>query len=268
MVVRRAGGAVVRVRFTASRPGMENVIEISNPQKEEVASNGLTLKKAEDLIFWSFYFSQGDPELQRDLFRYIHFSQPKWDAQELNRVELTEKLNGRIERFFNLNQVDNPALHPVVKGDDVIKNNIESEVSDFYLFVRNIDSDALYSFTTKEKVIDMLSAKIAKRDERFKRKWIIQQKRKRTLPDDKSNPMRDRDLSQLCYYGLEGNTTRIGEFDQMFKDVSDHVRSFDPSEKPISSNDDVYKNFRQVYKNTKEVISTYNITHKKSIRIK
>lgn len=179
-----------------------------------------TYKEARRLFFDSFRFSQGESELQDDIFVYLHDAHPDWQITP----EITQRIREGLlpimkDRVLIQNDAEAGPFHGSYKGD------IEDFFEQFNLalsgFVRIVNTGELRHagpLRRKVPVVDRISKLILKQDKQF---LVKRQGRARIVEGNevKYNPDSDPWLSQLIYYGFEGNSTGSPDFDQMFADV-------------------------------------------------
>lgn len=106
----------------------------------------------------------------------------------------------------------------------------------------------------KESLIDTITYGMIASDHS---KTVFKDGRDRT-PGGKG-PSRDKYLSQVCYYALEGNKTGFQEYDSLFKDVRTHILSPQKSDAWFEK-----MGIEETYTRVdilKEVVQKYNTTH-------
>lgn len=193
--------------------------ELPRPQGPEILQPYST-RDITKFIIYSFRFSQGQPEIQDEIYNYIHANYK--DRLDPNVIDgaLPEAIDA-VERI-----VGNPKLHKQIENDS--RTAIREEV------MQNIDF--LKNGLGHPPNLLRMGQKIIHRD----RKFLVSGNdpdldisdplerssgRPRSTEDQRVTPNTDPFISQFVYYGLMGQTTGSPEFDAMFHDMVEAVEA-------------------------------------------
>lgn len=188
-----------------------------------IEGEALSAQRGANLLFFSFRFSQGYPYLHGEIFQYLHITHPGWRIANTLKKEVFTTVMGRIHNFVSHSQPEEDAhqsqtriLHPHTNTNNITR---AIELGKQLHKMQNVlNSD---HFRQKEDLVPSLTIDMIERDYLF----LAQNKGRPRSDPDASKPSQDPWLSQVCYYGLEGNTTGIPEYDQMFSDIKTHIQT-------------------------------------------
>lgn len=76
-------------------------------------TDALTAEYASQLLFQSFYFSQGDNNLQENMFKYLHLLHPSWKMSDSLFRETIQKTQEKVAGFFSAEAKKSLVLHDV-----------------------------------------------------------------------------------------------------------------------------------------------------------
>lgn len=185
---------------------------------EEIQSPALShgsIEPPEDhlrkLLFWSFFFSQGEPELQWDIFSYIHCLHPEWKITNTMREHIERLLCSQVGRFLTRS---NGSVHARIMNAD---SKIQPEVS---MRARQLQDVLNGLRIQKARVLIDLCRNLIGRDHEY----LVETDGRPLREAVDQNIYRDRYLSHLCHFGFHGRTTHVPEYDQMFADVMKELR--------------------------------------------
>lgn len=221
----------------------------------EARRQTLTVPVARQVLFYSFYFSQGTPEIQENLFTYIHLIRPAWRLDNENWDALFA-LASPIEHFANL------GFHEFFQaGQDRIIEELDAIVPYLYLILNG--NPALPAI--RDVLVGELMADIIAKDYRYLVEYGRRPKTEVTYaaqhPGYGYNPMIDPYLSHFCYYALLGNTCGVPEFDELFAEVGMHVQERTPVFAEVIMQHDVARD------KLKDVIAAFNLHHDVAVQL-
>jgi hypothetical protein len=156
------------------------------------------------VLFHSFRYSQGDPELQQLIFVYLHNLRPAWTIDENLEEEISTRFIPLAKQF--LNQYKPTTFH--ADTPETVESSTKSELDAMLgVFSESLD---------EESVIPTITEHLIQREYRFLRKG-----RDRKLPSKsfQKTPLTDPWMSHFRYFALEGHPTGLTEFDQMFQEM-------------------------------------------------
>jgi len=186
--------------------------------QREARKQTLTVEMARQVMFYSFYFSQGTPEIQENLLQYIHLIRPAWRLPTENWDRLFAIVPA-IERYADL------GFHEFFKaGQDRIIEELDAIVPYMYLILNSEAADP----ATRNELVGEIIVGIIGQDYRY----LVEQGRRPKAevtytaqhPGHGFNPMIDPYLSHFCYYALLGNTCGVPEFDELYAEIGTHAK--------------------------------------------
>ena len=176
---------------------MQTPEHISKPGKNTQEQNGeLTPEYAARLIFWSFKLSQGNTELHREIFEYIHSIQPQWRITGEMKDEIIQKSVEISNKYLN-----GSSASPHRVDQEKMRTEIKGQLE---LLTQFLEKNTKYE-RPKEHILQVLQASFIERDFNF-----IKNGRK-------SSP--DKYVSYICDYILKSKKTSIPEYDKMLADL-------------------------------------------------
>jgi len=203
-------------------------------QQEEQEQEPLGAKHGAKLLFLSFRFSQGSPDLQDIIFMYLHTIKPHW---KIGGRELKDEifqavrspiynflLTGATEQDSSLYTRDTYHKKTTNKQEEITKEKWKEGADETIQRELTAMQDIFGGDRkTPEKsfLLTNLAGTIIKREH----KYLAGEGR----PRGEQEPIRrtaatDPFLSQLCWYGFLGHSTGTEEYDRMFQDVALHIR--------------------------------------------
>jgi len=221
-----------------------------NPPLEE--------KTAKNILFSSFYFSQGSKYLQHDIFRYLHRLRPNWHMdyafpwQLIQDEKFQEKAYGVV--------LSNGEKHPThfrtgqpINIDDAQSNLLEEA----HALVRHLNGE-IEDMESDDNLLATLTWEVIGQDqEHLIEKGGRPRGAKNAISQtDSLSPYEDPYLSHFCYYILARNKTGIDEFDSIFADIrrkwSLSLSIAAPEQRP------------RILENLRQIIEVYNAHHANS----
>ncbi len=155
------------------------------------------------IIFWSFYFSQGSIDIQKDIFKYLAIEHPQWNAY-LSADDRAEVMRYIIE---SVEQMAQSGKHiPVLP--DFAEWQTDAEID---AFVEQLTT------TTKTEVTSDDKAKLL---DAMTHDMLLSGKRFFSGDTNSSKHRQGAALSFVCEYGLLGTKTALPEFDALFKEIA------------------------------------------------
>lgn len=174
----------------------------------------LELKKAQDILFASFYFSQGSQTLQDDIFMYPHRLHPSWHIDNNFPWQLIkdEKFKENVYRIVLSDGEKHPAR--THSGQSIYKGMAQGALLDeAHALVRHLNNEVeeieIEDIESDENLVATLTWEIIDRDHRH---LIEKGGRPRGAKNaisktDFVSPYEDPYLSHFCYYVMAGNST-------------------------------------------------------------
>lgn len=179
---------------------------------EKVPDEQLTLKKAQTLFFLSYRFSQGSVNLQHTIFEYLHSLHPKWiisdELKEQLRIEVVPSIESHIRQDVKR------ILH---RQAGAVNSNVLRDLGKMQEIFNRENTNPPSMLDIAKNIIDRDFRYLCEKDGRPRSPLG---RLRDPLPKDATyNPQSDPLLSHICYYGLEENSTKVEEYDRMFRDV-------------------------------------------------
>ena len=216
----------------------------------------LDAKRVHAIIFTSFFFSQGDNDMQGDMFRYIHRIRPEW------HIDLHSLFPQLIEDKVFQEKIDRVALSNgkkhtthLVGGKRIDAASSRNALVEEIHSLRRILSGEREDTEYMNELLATLTWTIIEADH-----LNIVEKGGRTRDLNKLNgkngtlsPYDDPFHSHFCYYVLGENSTHIPEFDQMFLDIRNSFNSSLAFLEP--------KNRKNLHEKVSKLIEVYNEHH-------
>lgn len=237
---------------------------------EQRLGQPLTVEHAANLLFFSFRFSQGDTDLQRLFFRYLHLINPDWRFQEGFEQNIFDILQERTKKFvLSNNETRDEKLkyhHPedlTVQGvENILMLEIKEMGSIFGDREPNEEDSQAYKRgwidgmqkRSKDEIVRLITQGVIERDYEF---LVRKGKGRERRGVNRATLSGDPWSSHLIDYGLRENTTKVPEYDQMFRDVKDYI--FSDHSRDIQ--------WQRGLSQLKEVISVYYNFHPQSIAV-
>jgi hypothetical protein len=188
--------------------------EISRSLDQELAP-----EYAGRILFNSFRFSQGDPVLQHQIFAYLHEIRPNWriDVPQEEALKATAKKLHEHVAVGARPAGERAILHTMIESTD-FGSELDSAIS---WLKKTFSGEPIGHYNGIRFIVD----KIITRDANYL--LYTDGGRPRTFhrPDLEKSEMGDPWLSHAIYYGIEGHTTGIPEYDQMFHELGDYINN-------------------------------------------
>lgn len=172
----------------------------------------------ENILFNTYYFSQGTSDLQKDIMQYIHKIRPTWSVSDEIGSEVFSLNQDRIRRFLTHSQhspvaakPNHSVVHPAIEKETDIPEETQTRVEQFKDIVNG-------NYDNRESVSNLLNRitiRIIKRDFH----WLYEKNGRPRRHSNTTSPQTDPWLSHFFYYALEEHSTGIKEFDEMFRGV-------------------------------------------------
>lgn len=213
--------------------------------KQEHEQKEFSPEYALKIFFLSFRFSQGNNPLQETIWRYLHTLRPEWRITEEGERFIKDKATSVFEQFLWGKQAAHPPLSrktlqwPESKGSGLLGDTRPPEPLDLTTYLhKNIDQmKAIFNEQTEVKkserqdLVHTLAQEMLDRD----REFIVQRwkGRPREGMEGKQNAETDPFLSYICHYALETHTTKVQEYDLMFKEIKNVFLTAIKKDKPF-----------------------------------
>ena len=213
---------------------LERSLRPTNPETQD----SLSVAHGADLFFTSYYFSQGLPGLQLNIFRYLHLIRPAWRIADEEKPVIRRQALAKVFQHLQHAQGEQPPGGKVTHAS-YRETDIYSDVSGNLDEMKNIldgAEDNNPDFQQKDYVISQLAYWVYTRDfetlfeEKENEKKEVIGVSEKGRPRHGINPnapygFGDPWLSHAIYYGVLGNPTPMGEFDEMFRDIGEYIKS-------------------------------------------
>ncbi|OGN07389.1 MAG: hypothetical protein A3B86_01410 [Candidatus Yanofskybacteria bacterium RIFCSPHIGHO2_02_FULL_38_22b] len=167
------------------------------------------IKHLSKLFFLSYKFSQGNGIDQKYIFQYIKTKHPDWKLTKDMEKVLTASLVRSVEYFTSNKQLHQQEM----SGERDIHASLESEVFNF--------AHQLEKEPESKNLIKILVESVVGSDYKF----LISKGGRPRSESDRPTSTSDSFLSHLIYYGFLGHKTGAEEYDDMFREITDHIRA-------------------------------------------
>lgn len=184
----------------------------------------LTPSYAALLFFHSFRHSQGSPVLQKDIFHYLKYANSHWTLPPGEEAQMQIIAKRRMEQYL-FGRNGKPKQKYI---------HIEPTPTYFYQQVLEMSEEMRKVFNgpqnyLKDELMPSIIEMMVERDVKFLlggglRNAGKQNVRKR-FAHDANNPLLDKNFSFICYYGLNGKPTGAAEFDEMYSDIRNYLKT-------------------------------------------
>lgn len=215
--------------------GHGSLIKAKSEQKE---NEELTPERAFQIFFLSYRFSQGNNELQQNIWSYLHATNLQWRITGEMEQFMKEKAPPVFEKFLWSTEM----LHPTLSrstlqwgeswsgliGEGPPKElGLKSYLSGNIEKMRDVfNAHVDLTKRSKNELVRRILKGIIERDRRFlNRHRGDDSGRPRSKGIEGPTPQADPFLSHICYYVLEQHSTGSPEYDQMFQDVKSSLLS-------------------------------------------
>ncbi len=222
---------------------MPGEAQIDGSSSDERQKGELSIQYATKLLFSSFRFSQGYPDLQDLFFQYIHQLHPEWKIDETFAAELFESSKKVLINFLNPGEQDSSttltkkiSLHnpdpdtEMPFSVETIENDTQMEIKNMMAYFNGEtpdteeDTDKQLEPNVPSQVLSKIAVYLIERDEQFATGYSERiRKNMETDGTERYSPYKDPHLSYLCYFGLEGHSTGIAEYDHMFRSLREYL---------------------------------------------
>ena len=202
-----------------------------------------TAEKVANLLFFSFKYSQGSfmSGFQNLIFEYLRELHPDWRFNKDQQAAVKQLLGEKVNKYFHMEEGKTLPDKKVTRyhtahqyGYDY-NQNPEKPIDDKLIAV-NVDTvaNSFFSRTTDdhepwyphEELVKILTSGAIQRDHTF---LVRVGGRPRS---GRQNPhAHERFQSQTIHYAIEGNSTSIPEYDQMFSEIGTHIQNGGISDK-------------------------------------
>jgi len=187
--------------------------KLKPPETKETEE--LTPVKAWQLFFHSYFFSQGESELQYDLFSWLHYNYPRWKITPQVAGYLREMAEKHMSRF-----VHSEGVH---SQRNLIPKNIENDPPNMINRMTNTfnqRAEAPEQAEEKNKMlVDSIALEVLAMDHRYLIKKGGRSRGPNSVPQSEiKNPAKDPFLSHFCYYIIEGQSSPMEEYDSLWRE--------------------------------------------------
>lgn len=184
-----------------------------NPENAEK----LTPEYASRVFFNSFRHSQGIPNIQKSIFRYLHIIRPTWKITLEDKPKILEISQNMILSFLygTDGRKEGVTLHDGYPNKDRVNTEIVHELAEME---EQFNYEAKSDPEKKSGLIQELADDITNQDLYFLNR---ENGRERNPPSKK--PSMDPWLSFIIHFGLNKNSTGVQELDEMYKDIREFI---------------------------------------------
>ncbi len=176
------------------------------------------------VFFHSFRHSQGMPALQEGIFHYLKYANPHWTMSPEQKVEMQTIAKRKIENhlFGKNGQPKQKYIHtqltPTKSNEEILEmsKKMQQAFNNGKGYSHNQLIMSIIEMMTERDAKFLFGGGIPNAGNQVERERFIH---------ESTNPLLDKNLSFLCYYGLAGNTTGIVEIDEMYKDLTSYLRT-------------------------------------------
>jgi hypothetical protein len=188
----------------------------------------LTVDYAKSLDFFSFWFSQGNGDLHRNIFRSIQIQHPSWKVDRPFRHQVYRAAQKAITTYAFPNEEDFPDGDIPLRHTQTGKYGLKMGKGSYY--VNGHHALELWEMVSTEadldegKIVKELAKGIIDADYKF---LIEKGGRERSDPNPTIDydPFMDPYLSHICYYAIEGQNAYLPEFRTMIGSVNSYLHS-------------------------------------------
>lgn len=176
------------------------------------------------LLFISFRFSQGQLNIQRDIFHYLSEIRPSWRITNDFRREIKAAVEGPIRKFLGHDVDEKTDINiPINHTGDIVFPAIEEQINKQLQKMQRAFNKPSRQSLPIPKSIPRITRGIIEIDHMYFASFP--NGRERRLKDvSMHNSYSDPYLSHFCYFGLEGHSTGMSEYDQMFGDMKNFYK--------------------------------------------
>lgn len=178
---------------------------LSRPHNTETPDQAYLMR----VLFESFRHGQGSLEVQLQMFRNVASKHADWHLIDEQKSLLEKSFSVRMTKFFQ--PKENPRLHRKVRGYIA---TVEEVIEQLQIRFNEDRNSTVFNINT-------FAGHLVGRDHFF----TVQNKRRprKSKKINERNPILDPYLSYVCYFGIEGNTTGIAEFDDLYSEVKEAI---------------------------------------------
>ncbi len=211
--------------FFLDRSITEYLVEgLGKDDTEEVeGEQELTLAKAKSLLFFSFYFSQGNEGLHEAIFRWLHARYPHYILDEEAENKLYHMTLPAMQKVVPTYFVAPPeeelasgSYHQTHLHSDA-RDSLKKEIHNMGTLLNGPQADA----HALAPIIVTMIKKIIHSDYRY---IVASATGRRRTEHDPKVPMKDKYLSHFCKYLVEGDSTGVTEYDAMFLEMREFIQ--------------------------------------------
>lgn len=198
----------------------------------------LTIEVARQLLFTSFFLSQGDGPLQACYFDYLALQCPAWRLESYHCTALEQMLRPTIA------QLEKRGVHKTILTSE-LEDELSKQVRAMQLAFASPPVDRMHLYK-------LILRNMIARDWRFLCEIGSRPARATRTALHASHPRYDPYLSHVCYFLLLKQTIGIVLFDQLFQELSAQILEKGLAFTSLSVLD---------YMRLGEVIAIYNLHH-------
>jgi len=180
---------------------MEPNVERIPATERQSEQDRLDLHRGLSIFINSFRFSQGEPSLQQDIFKYLHILHPDWRIDPAMKRNLFRQGLQAIKRIVPTSETAGnvTSSHQVVDEDKQVPLASETR----YRLNDMQDELASPMFSRRGELVARIVKVMMAKDTKFLKQG--------------------RPLSYVCHYGINAHSTGIEEYDMLFKEIRSHI---------------------------------------------
>lgn len=223
---------------------------INVEKAENQPTHDLSFNDADRLLKYSFFLSQGNPDLQSCLFLYLSHKHPDWRispsiieplAESVFRMALGLSEKGQHTSLFSKQDTG-----PLLQSEDVLKDEAYEEANQM---ANVLSGDELPYVWSPKKLLFEITRSMIDQDEQFLQE--VRPRKGTTVNGRLLTPLQDPYLSHFCFFILGKNSLGVPDYNQMFDDIRNLFAS------DSSKLDELDKGERRIAR----LIDKYNLHH-------
>lgn len=187
------------------------------------------LEKVSNLAYFSFKFSQGNNYLQKEIFEYLHILHPQLRIDDAKKQLISERTKKMVDKYLTHAPETAHGMNPKPKifhvslsqGKPFASEKEMEKIKEEELQKRMDQMQEAFNSTT---TVQISSITIRIIDNDFLNLYERGGLKDRSHPKT-DNSANDPWASHICHYALNGNPTGIEEFNRMFQDVNNFLRT-------------------------------------------
>lgn len=195
-------------------------------EKEQVNSEEiryLSPGEASALLFGSFEYSQGDEDLQFDIYEYLHERFPELRIDEGTMEAANQTALKRVSSFIIPKESSQVRMHIDDLDQDILDIGVPRQMQNLKNALNGLKT---YEELNIEARLQKILEGMISRDSRFlygRPRSFNENRRNLSVYDASESPKTDPYASYICDYVIRGVEVKIPEFQQMFADIREQL---------------------------------------------